>query len=96
MKRILFGILWFIVSWIVLTVIYGIIFGIVVSSTSNVTGYHQGMQAGLAFSHAHPDFAIGIRLVILVLAILIAVIGTWKRVLPGTRKKLADTATVDS
>ncbi|MDE2236185.1 MAG: hypothetical protein KGL13_00265 [Gammaproteobacteria bacterium] len=87
MKRILFGILWFVVSWIALTLIYGIIFGIVLSSTSNLSGYQGGVQAGLAFNHNHPSFVIGMRLLILALAILVAVIGSWKRILPGTRMK---------
>lgn len=95
MKRVFLGIFWFIISWIVLTLVYGIIFGIVISSTSNASGYQQGMQVGLAFSHAHPGFVIGMRLVILVLAILVAVIGTWKRILPGTRKKPADAVTAN-
>lgn len=92
MKRILFGILWFVVSWVVLSLIYGIIFGIVIATSHNAAGYQGGMQAAVAFGHAHPGFVIGMRLLILAIAILIAVIGSWKRILPGTRMKPVATA----
>ncbi len=87
MKRILFGILWFIVSWLVLTLVYGIIFGIVIAAFNHSGDYQQGMQASLAFQQAHPTLVVIMRLAILLAAILIAVLGTWKGLLPGTRKK---------
>lgn len=87
MKRILFGVLWFIICWIVLRIIYGIVFGIVFSSVQPVSGYHQGMQAAVAFSQTHHGLVVTINIVILILAILIAVLGTWKGFMTGTKKK---------
>lgn len=87
MKRILFGILWFIVSWLVLTLVYGIIFGIVIAMFNHSGDYQQGMQASLSFQQAHPTLVVAIRLLTLLAAILIAVVGTWKGFLPGTRRK---------
>lgn len=88
MKRALFGILWFIISWIVLTIIFGIVSGIVFSMGHHAaSGYAQGVQAMRAFTQTHHGLVATIRIIILILAILIAVVGTWKGFLPGTKKK---------
>lgn len=87
MKRTLFAILWFVVSWLVLTLVYGIVFGIVIAAFHHSGDYQQGMQASLAFQQAHPTLVVAMRLAILLAAILIAAVGTWKGFLPGTRKK---------
>jgi uncharacterized membrane protein SpoIIM required for sporulation len=86
MKRVLFGILWFIVSWLLLNVVNMIVMGVVISSSSGASGYHDSFQAGIAFAREHAGLMIGIRLGILVAALLIALIGSVKGVLPGTRR----------
>ena len=93
MKRVIFGVIWFIVAWLALTIANMIIFGAVVQSTSDAHGFQQGYQAGLAFDKAHHGLLIIVRLGILALSILIAVIGTWKGVLPGTRRSAAQPTT---
>ena len=89
MKRVVFGIIWFIVSWLVLTIADMIVMGTVISSTSKTADFQGGVQAGIAFAKAHAGLLLGVRLGILVLALLIAVIGTWKGVLPGTKRSSA-------
>jgi uncharacterized membrane protein len=86
MKRVLMGLVWFVVSWLLLTIADMIIMGTVISSTSKAVGIQQGVQAGLTFAKAHATLLLTMRLGILVAALLIAVIGTWKGVLPGTRR----------
>lgn len=85
MKRVLFGVVWFIVSWLVLTIADMIVMGTVISSSSKAVGIQQGVQAGIAFAKGHAGLLLSVRLGILVAALLIAVIGTAKGLLPGTR-----------
>jgi hypothetical protein len=85
-KRVIFGIIWFIVTWLALNVANMIVMGTVISSTSKTADFQGGVQAGIAFAKAHAGLLLGVRLGILVLALLIAVIGTWKGVLPGTKR----------
>ena len=66
-----------------------IVMGTVLSSTTKTTNLQQGVQAGIAVAKAHARLLLGVRLGILVLALLIAVIGTWKGVLPGTKRSTA-------
>jgi hypothetical protein len=85
-KRAIFGIIWFIVSWLILTIADMIVMGTVISSTTKTADFQGGVQAGIAFAKAHAGFLLGVRLAILVVALLIAVIGTWNGVLPGTKR----------
>jgi len=85
-KRVLFGIIWFIVSWLLLTIAEMIVMGTVISATTKSANFQQGVQAGLAFDKAHAGILLGVRLGILVVALLIALIGTLKGVLPGTKR----------
>lgn len=91
MKRVFMGIVWFIAFWIVLTIVFMIVIGVVVTSTSsgNPTTYEEGVQAGQAFAQAH---ALGLnltRLGILLASIAAAAYGSWKGMLPGTKKSQA-------
>lgn len=94
MKRVIFGIIWFIVSWLILTIADMIVMGTVISSTAKTADFQGGLQAGIAFGKAHAGILLGVRLGILLASLLIAVIGTWKGVLPGTKRR--PSPTVDS
>ena len=91
MKRVIFGIIWFIVSWLLLTIADMIVMGTVISSTAKTADFQQGVQAGIAFAKAHAGLELGVRVGILVVALLIAVIGTFKGVLPGTKHRPSQT-----
>lgn len=92
MKRVLMGVVWFVVFFVGFYIIFGIILGIVIAHTTGVThpeSFQQSMQTGRAFAQAH-DGALAVwRLIILVGSIVLAVAGTLKGVLPGTRKPKA-------
>lgn len=90
--RIFMGIVWFIVCFVVLYIAYAIVLGVVLTSAHHVAGYQEGLQAGQAFANEHAVLLSIVRWAIFIAAILFAVIGTFKGVLPGTRKKLSATA----
>ena len=85
--RIFMGIVWFIAFFVVLYIAYAIVLGVVISSAQHVAGYQEGLQAGMAFAREHALLLSLVRWGIFIAAILFALIGTWKRVLPGTRKQ---------
>jgi hypothetical protein len=93
-KRVIFGIIWFIVSWLLLTIAEMIVMGTVISATTKSANFQQGVQAGIAFDKAHAGVLLAVRLGILLIALLIAVIGSLKGVLPGTKRH--PSPTVDS
>ncbi|HET7649569.1 MAG TPA: hypothetical protein VFL15_02575 [Gammaproteobacteria bacterium] len=85
--RIFMGIVWFIAFYIVLTIVYMIVMGVVISSGHPVAGYAEGVKAGIEFAQAHQTVLSLCRWAIFILSVVFAVVGTWKGVLPGTRKK---------
>ncbi len=89
MKRVIFGIIWFIVSWLLLTIANMIVMGTMISATTKAGDFQQGVRAGIAFDKAHAGVLLGVRLGILLAALLIAVFGTLKGVLPGTKPRSA-------
>ncbi|MDE1983786.1 MAG: hypothetical protein KGL98_05795 [Gammaproteobacteria bacterium] len=95
MKRALMGIVWFIVFFVILYIIYSVIVGVVIAQGDGATvptNYHEGLQAGMAFARTHATALAVWRVVILVVAIVLAVAGSVKGWLPGTRKKPAASA----
>ena len=94
MKRVLMGVVWFVVFFIVLYIIFSIILGVVIAHTTGVThpeNFQQSMEAGRAFAQTHASALAVWRLVILMVSIVLAVAGTLKGVLPGTRKQKVTT-----
>ncbi|MGH8278645.1 MAG: hypothetical protein ACRETQ_03650 [Gammaproteobacteria bacterium] len=90
MKRVLFGVMWFIIFFILLYIIYSIVVGLEVSHSMGgaaPTNLQQGIEAGKAFAQTHAHALALWRLVILIVSIVLAVAGTLACVLPGTRKK---------
>jgi uncharacterized membrane protein YgdD (TMEM256/DUF423 family) len=86
------GIVWFIVFFVVLYLIFSIVVGFLAMHAAGIQGavnYQQGLQTGAAFTQAHAVALSAWRLIILVVSILLAVVGTLKGVLPGTRKQAA-------
>lgn len=93
--RIFMGIVWFVVFFVVLYIIYSIIVALVISSGTHLSNAQDAMQAGLEFARDHAVLLSVCRWGIFIVSIAGAVLGTWKRVLPGTKKKIAaqDTTT---
>jgi hypothetical protein len=85
--RIFMGIVWFIAFYIVLTIVYMIVMGVVISTGHPVAGYAEGVKAGIEFAQAHQTALSLFRWAIFILSVLFAAVGSWKGVLPGTRKK---------
>lgn len=90
--RIFMGIVWFVVFFIVLYIAYAIVLGVLISSGGHATNMQEGMQAGIAFAKNHAMALSLCRWGLLIAAIVFAALGSWKRVLPGTKEKKAVTA----
>lgn len=86
--RIFMGIVWFVVCFIVLYILFSVVLGVIIANTGDVTN----IQEGLAFAHAHATVLSLCRWGMLIVAVVFAVLGTWKRVLPGTKDKQAKPA----
>ncbi|HEX2667779.1 MAG TPA: hypothetical protein VHP13_05350 [Gammaproteobacteria bacterium] len=87
MKRIGVGIVWFIAFWLGLTLLMSIVVGVWASrSVPPGANMQQGIDAATAFVADHAALLTTLRISILLLALLGAVIGTLKGVLPGTKK----------
>ncbi|MET0332910.1 MAG: hypothetical protein ABW190_01460 [Rhizobacter sp.] len=88
MKRIFFGIVWFLVLGFGGLVLGGAVVGAMAGSQVNATnmsdGYTKGQQAGEV---AGAEFGRKYAGVILIGALVISVVGTATGVLPGTKKK---------
>lgn len=91
--RIFMGIVWFVVFFLVLYILFSIVVGVLAASGSSAVTMEQGMQAGMEFARNHAvALSIG-RWTVFILSVALAVLGTWKRALPGTRaKKSAEVA----
>ncbi|HET7921815.1 MAG TPA: hypothetical protein VFM15_03585 [Gammaproteobacteria bacterium] len=89
--RIFMGIVWFVVFFIVLYIAFSIVLGVMISGSTHASTVQEGMQAGMAFAREHALALSLCRWGIFIVSVAGAVLGTWKRVLPGTRKpKTAD------
>ena len=89
MKRMLFGILWFVVIFVVLYLLFSIAEGFLAVHSAGAgvaANYHEGLQAGIEFAKAHAAALAIWRLVILLASIVLAVVGAVTGKLPGTRK----------
>lgn len=89
MKRVLMGVVWFVVFFIVLYIIFSVVVAYMALHGAGIqehTGQQQMINAAMAFSQAHTGALSAWRLIILVVSIILAVAGTLKGVLPGTRK----------
>lgn len=89
--RIFMGIVWFVVIFVVLYIVFSIVFGVIAVHGVDANDVHAGMQAGIAFARDHAVALSICRWSIFVVSVVLAVLGTWKRALPGTRKKPAVT-----
>ena len=91
MKRVLLGVVWFAAFFVTLYVIFSVIVAFLALHGSGVQpgDREAALQAAVAYSRAHAQALAVWRLVILLAAILLAVWGTLKGWLPGTRKKTA-------
>lgn len=90
MKRFLMGVLWFLVFYVTL-----IVASFVVPSLFIVRGLPAGAsrdqvsQAAMDFSLQHEIALSLVRWAALLIALALAILGTWKGKLPGTRQKPA-------
>ena len=81
--------------FLVLYLIFSIILGVAITHSAGAAypeNFQQSMQTGKAFVAVHAGALAIWRLVILLVSILLAVWGTVKGWLPGTRKKPAAAA----
>jgi uncharacterized BrkB/YihY/UPF0761 family membrane protein len=85
--RIFMGIVWFVVFFVILYLVFSIVFGMIAVHGVDTNDMQAGMKAGIEFAREHAVALSVCRWSIFVLSVLLAVFGTWKRVLPGTRKK---------
>jgi len=81
-RRIAMGIVWLILFYLVMNFINSAILSIIYPA-NDFNGY---LRADTLFDHQHPMLAFLILLIKLLICILLAVIGTAKGVLPGTKK----------
>lgn len=87
MKRIGLGVLWFVVLFVVLYLLAQI--GVALTALHGVHDFHDQQAvigAATGFVGAHLGLIRTLDWAALLLAVAIAVLGTWKGVLPGTRK----------
>lgn len=90
MKRVLLGVAWFLGIWVGLILVSSIIIGVwATRSVPAGANAEQGMQAANDFALAHAALFGAVRWGVFLVALLVAGLGTWKGVLPGTRKKPA-------
>ena len=89
MKRVLFGILWFVVFYLALLVLTTFVLALVVSRGLPAgASAQQGVDAVNSFTAAHPELMRKLCWAVFLAALLAAVMGAYKRLLPGTKKKI--------
>ena len=81
MKRIVFGVVWFVVFWLGTSMICGGIIG--AQAGAGTTNYQDGYAAGQA---AGQEFGRKYGLLIILGSLGLSVLGTVKGFLPGTKK----------
>ncbi|MGH8369571.1 MAG: hypothetical protein ACRESC_01195 [Gammaproteobacteria bacterium] len=86
--RIFMGIVWFVVCFVALYILFSVVLAVIIANTGDITN----MQGGIAFAQAHATVLSLCRWSMLIVAVVFAVLGTWKRVLPGTKDKQAKPA----
>jgi hypothetical protein len=87
MKRILMGIVWFIVCYLAFLLLASLVLGVFVwRGLPADANLQQGSDAVTAYMSARPGLMSGLRWGIFLAAVLAAASGTLKGVLPGTKK----------
>jgi hypothetical protein len=97
MKRIGFGLLWFVVLWVGTGAIGGGIAGAIASRSSPVGGDAKSVSEGFSRGYgvgqiAGRDFGRKYGPLILGGALIVSIVGTATGILPGTRRKVASVA----
>jgi predicted membrane-bound mannosyltransferase len=86
MKRILFGVFWFIVALFAFTLVDIAVIGVSIASIYHPIGVDAGVKAGLEFSKNHSVFLTLSRITVVLSAAVLAIAGTLHGALPGTRR----------
>lgn len=82
MRRVLAGFVWFIVFQSTLLGLGGALFGAAAGAKAGAGSYEAGRMAGQMFAQQFGG-------VVFLAALAVAVVGTWRGTLPGTRKAIA-------
>ncbi|MGH8372150.1 MAG: hypothetical protein ACRETO_05405 [Gammaproteobacteria bacterium] len=85
--RIFMGIVWFVVFFLVLYIAFSIITSVIMFRGVDVVDTQALTSAAFDFARNHAMALSVCRWNIFVVSVVLAVLGTWKRVLPGTNKK---------
>jgi hypothetical protein len=84
MKRVIVGFFWFLVFQTSMLMIGGALFGAVAGGkTGGVGAYEAGRAAGQAFGQQFGGL-------VSVAALAVAILGTWRGALPGTRSRAVE------
>lgn len=87
MKRYLMGLLWFVVFWVALVIVVFVVPALIIARGLPAgAGPDQVNQAATDFSLQHAGALSAARWAAFLIALLLAVLGTWKGKLPGTRQ----------
>ena len=84
MKRMLFGILWFLLFLLLFTVFALVIIGTTISSMYHPIGVQAGVKAGAEFAKNHYILINAYRVAVVLSAATLSVVLTSKGALPGT------------
>jgi hypothetical protein len=87
--RIFMGIVWFVVFFFVLYLGFFIITSLIMIRGVDVSNTQELMQAAFDFARNHAMVLSLCRWSIFAISVVLAVLGTWNRILPGTRKNPA-------
>ncbi|HEY1991733.1 MAG TPA: hypothetical protein VGH71_04675 [Gammaproteobacteria bacterium] len=88
MKRVLLGVLWFVAFWAALTVLVFVVPALMIlRGLPAGASQDQISQAAADFSLGHAGALSAARWAALLIALLLAILGTAKGKLPGTRQK---------
>lgn len=90
MKRVLLGIVWFLVILLILLVVSGVVLSVWATREASAAGdTASAVDAAYGFADRHAMVIAAVRIGTVLGAFLAAVYGTWKGLLPGTRKPKA-------
>jgi hypothetical protein len=87
LKRVLLGVVWFFLILVTLLVVSGLVLSVWATREASTAGDTvSAVDAAFGFAERHAGVIDGVRIGTLLLAFAAAAYGSWKGLLPGTRK----------